>query len=125
MKNLRFTHKIVVPNTKETVDNTDGYFEELSDVKVFTLSQEEFDDLRKDGGLFDAVDEAFGTIIDDCEEDRIESIQVPQAISIVEEFFEKGDSAVASGLQTVHQSLKYAEERGVFWEIINGAELYE
>jgi len=123
MKNLRFTHRIIVPNVKEVVDNAVGYFDELSNVKTFDLSQEEFDDLRKEGGLFDAFDEAFGTIIDDCEEDRIESNEIPQAISVVENFIEEG--TCGSGVQIVWQSLKYAEERGVFWEIINGAELYE
>ena len=125
MKNLRLTHRIIVPNAKEVADNADGYLDELSNVKVFELSQDEFDNLRKIGGLFEAFDAAFGSMIDDCEEDRIASDQIPQALSIVGDFIKKEDSASASGLQIVHRSLKYAEERGVFWEIINGAELYE
>ena len=79
MNKVRFTHKIMVPNHKSKIDRATGYAEEMEDVKVFTLSQEEYDELRREGGLFDIFDSTFGTIIDDCEEDRLSYVQVIQA----------------------------------------------
>ena len=66
MTKIRFTHKIMVPNNKFKIDVANGYAEEMEDVKVFTLSQKEYDELRQDGGLFDLFDSTFGTIIDDA-----------------------------------------------------------
>ena len=64
MKKIRFTHQILVPNDKAKVEAANGYAEEMEDVKIFTLSQAEYYDLRKTGGMFDLFDKTFGTIID-------------------------------------------------------------
>ena len=125
MKKIRFTHKIMVPNDKRGLDEADGYVEEMADVKLFELSQEEYEDLRKAGGLFDAFDANLGTIIDDCEEDRITEDQVLQAITITKQFMENKDLNQTSGAAKVLLSLEHAKEKGVFWEIVNGAETYE
>ena len=123
MDKIRFTHHIMVPNHKAMIDASKGYAEEMKDVKVFALSQEEYEDLRKDGGLFDTFDSAFGTLIDDCEEDRLSNSQVIKAIQLTRKYLEGNGSNVSSGLDTVLQSLEYAKSKDVFWEIVNGAEL--
>jgi|GEM_PF-1933728 len=125
MSKIRFTHKIMVPNHKVKIEAADGYVEEIEDVKVFSLSQEEYDELRREGGLFDIFDSSFGTIIDDCEEDRLSSDQVRQAIELTKKFLEGNASNSATGLGRVLESLMYADTIGVFWEIVNGAEVCE
>lgn len=122
---IKFTHKIAVPNNKAKIETADGYAEEMEDVKIFMLSQEEHDDLRKIGGLFELFDKTFGTIIDDCEEDRLSSDQVIQALEIARRFREEQASSTASGLDKVIHSLEYAKKIGAFWAIINGSELFE
>lgn len=122
---LKMTHRILVPNQSETIERADGYAEELSDATTFELSDREYEDLRKEGGLLDRFDDAFGTIIDDFEEDRIESQDLPQAIEITISFLETWLSYGDSGAEKVLESLKYAEAKSTFWEIINGAELTE
>ena len=97
----------------------------MEDVKVFTLSQKEYDELRQDGGLFDLFDSTFGTIIDDCEEDRLSYDQVIQALEIARRFGNLHSLSITSGLDIVIQSLEYAKIKGVFWEIVNGTELCE
>ena len=123
MNKIRFTHEIMVPNHKTKIDAATSYAEEMEDVKVFTLSQEEYNKLRQEGGLFDLFDSIFGTIIDDCEEDRLSYDQVIQALEITLRFAEGQVSGITPGLDKVIQSLEYAKRIGVFWEIVNGAEL--
>ena len=125
MTKIRFTHKIMVPNNKFKIDVANGYAEEMEDVKVFALSQKEYDELRQDGGLFDLFDSTFGTIIDDCEEDRLSYDQVIQALEIARRFGNLHSLSITSGLDIVIQSLEYAKIKGVFWEIVNGTELCE
>lgn len=125
MRRIRFTHQIIVPNNKAKVETADGYAEEMDDVKVFTLSQAEYDNLRKIGGLFELFDKTFGTIIDDCEEDRLSYDQVIQALEMTRRFENNQTPNATSGLDIVIQSLEYAKSIGVFWEIVNGTELCE
>ena len=125
MNKVRFTHKIMVPNHKSKIDRATGYAEEMEDVKVFTLSQEEYDELRREGGLFDIFDSNFGTIIDDCEEDRLSYVQVIQALEMTRHFRKGQTSNTTLGLDKVALSLEYAKSNGVFWEIVNGAEVCE
>lgn len=125
MRKVRFTHTILVPNSREQVEYADGYYDELSNVTEFSLSHEEYDNFRKEGSLFDDFDHAFGTIIDDCEEDRIESDRISEAIALVRKFMNQTGADSIAGAQTVLESLKYAEEKGAFWEIVNGAKIYE
>ena len=125
MRKIRFTHCIMVPNNKAKVEAADGYAEEMEDVKIFTLSQAEYESLRKTGGLFELFDKTFGTIIDDCEEDRLSYNQVIQALEITRRFENDQTPSAISGLDIVVQSLEYAKSIGVFWEIVNGAELCE
>ena len=123
MRRIRFTHQIMVPNNKSKVEAADGYAEETEDVKIFTLSQAEYDYLRKTGGLFELFDKNFGTIIDDCEEDRLSYDQVVQALEITRRFENDQTPNTTPGLDIVIQSLEYAKSIGVFWEIVNGTEL--
>ena len=125
MNKIRFTHEIMVPNHKSNVDAATGYAEEMKDVKVFTLSQEEYDELRRKDGLFDLFDSTFGTIIDDCEEDRLSFDQVTQALEMTLRFANDQTSGMTPSLDKVIQSLEYAKRIGVFWKIVNGAELCE
>ena len=125
MRRVSFTHQIMVPNSKVKIEAADGYAQEMEDVKIFMLTQEEYDNLRKKGGLFELFDMNFGTIIDDCEEDRLSYDQVIQALEIIRRFKDDQASSIASGLDKVIQSLEYAKRIGVFWEIVNGAELCE
>lgn len=125
MSKIRFTHHIMVPNHKSGIGEAVAYEDEMEDVKIFALSQEEYDELRREGGLFDLFDRTFGTIIDDCEEDRLSCVQVAQALEITKRVKENQPPIITSGLDKVIQSLEYAKRIGVFWEIVNGAELCE
>lgn len=125
MNTIRFTHKIMVPNHKSNADAATGYAEEMEDVKVFTLSQEEYDELRREGGLFDLFDITFGTIIDDCEEDRSSFEQVIQAFEMTLRFANGQTSSITPGPDKVIRSPEHAKRTGVFGEIVNGAELCE
>lgn len=125
MSKIRFTHDIMVSNHKSGMNEAAGYADEMKDVKVFTLSQEEYDELRREGGLFDLFDRTFGTIIDDCEEDRLSCEQAAQALEMAKQLKDHQTSMTASGLDKVIQSLAYAKQTGGFWEIVNGAELCE
>ncbi|MBR2287077.1 MAG: hypothetical protein IJ865_02470 [Clostridia bacterium] len=125
MSRVRFTHQIMVPNHKSKIDAADGYADEMADVTVFTLSQEEYDALRQEGGIFDLFDHTFGTVIDDCEEDRLTYDQVIQALELTRHCKRNQSSMLTSGLDKVTLSLEYAKQVGVFWEIVNGAEMCE
>lgn len=123
MSTLHFTHNIVVPNSAARVASADGYFEEIADVKEFMLTQDEYDILRKNKGLFDVYDRNFGTIIDDCEEDRIETSDIEKAIRLTRKFIAKmNDEAEKSAAIKVCEALQYAQEKGVFCEFVNSCE---
>lgn len=123
MSTLYFTHSIVVPNDAAKVALADGYYEEIADVKEFALTQDEYDILRKNKGLFDVYDQNFGTIIDDCEEDRIEASDIYKAINLTEKFISKiRDEDEKSAATKVYMALQYAQEKGVFCEFVNGCE---
>lgn len=114
MSKIRFTHDMIVPNQKSRIEGAAGYADEMEDVKVFTLSQKEYDELRREGGLFDLFDCTFGTIIDDCEEDGLSYNQVAQALEMTKQFKDKQTSINTSGLDKVIQSLEYARQIGGF-----------
>lgn len=125
MKKIQLTHTIYVPNNKTQITKADGYEEELSEVTTYQLSEEEYESLREAGGLFDLFDCAFGTMIDDFEEDRIESQDIPQATEMTRTYIDSHADQNLPGAWKVLESLEYAKKVGVFWEIINRAELVE
>ena len=53
------------------------------------------------------------------------NVIVALAIGLTKNFMKKNPQSHTSGLEKVPDSLEYAENNGVFWEIINGVELYE
>lgn len=121
-----FTHKIVVPISSETIKNADGYFEELDEASEFEFSQEEYDSLRKNGGVYDAFDEEFHTIIADCEEERISEVEIDIAQKIVNSFIEKKpESTESSALQKLKEALQYAKIRKVYCMIVGGVKVLE
>lgn len=122
--NVQFTHKVIVPKNAEIVRNADGYFESLADASEFVFSQEEYDALRKSGGVYDSFDKTFGTIIADCEEDRIEATDIERAWNTVKLFLEKTtDTTEATALQKLEEALLVAKERRVFCELVSGIKI--
>lgn len=123
MEALHFTHQILVPDSAEQVSRADGYFEELANALVFSFTQNEYDLLRRSGGLFDVYDKKFGTIIDDCEEDRILQQDVDRALNYTCEFLSRlSDPAECSAVARVCEALQFARNRNVFCEFVNGLE---
>ena len=125
MQKFVLTHRIYVPSVNDSFSKANSYYQELQNAEVFDLSQDEYNTLRKTGGLFDSYDSAFGTLIDDCEEDRIEEDQVSQAIRITTDYLSKATANEMPAVSKILDSLKLASKNGVFWEIVNGAELRE
>lgn len=123
MNELCFTHQILVPDNAEKVRQADGYFDELSDAAVFSFTQDEYDLLRRNGGLFDIFDRRFGTIIDDCEEDRILEADIDKALKYTCEFLSGiSDPAECAAVTRVREALQYAKDCSVFCEFVNGLE---
>lgn len=125
MKKIQITHTIYVPNNKAQIAKASGYKEELSDVTTYQLSEEGYESLREAEGLFDLFDRTFGTMIDDFEEDRIESQDIAKAIEITRIFLDAHEDKGVSGVWKVLESLEYAKNVDIFWEIVNQAELVE
>ena len=113
-----FVYYINVPINEKGVEELDTYDEEMKNVKTFELSSEEYEVLRKPDGLFQKFDNAFGTIIDICEEERINNENLDLAIQFASELRRKRCSDVLkNGLDKILESLTLAAEVGLFWEI--------
>ncbi len=126
MIHSRFTYIMNVPRDAEQVRNADGYFEEMSNVEPFELTKDEYDYLRVYNGMFDVFDEKFGTIIEECEEERIEAKDIGEALEVASEYAKKAKSEMElNAVNKVITALKVAKERGVFLEFDNGSVLDE
>jgi hypothetical protein len=113
-----YVYYINVPLNEEGMKEFESYDEEMPNVETFELVKEEYDLLRKKGGLFDKLDAELGIIIAVCEEERIEFSQLEKAITITETYCKKKLSEQekkACGI--IAESLKTAKNSGTFWEI--------
>ena len=117
MNNSEIDYIMNVPRDAEQVRNADGYFEEMSNVEPFELTQEEYDYLLVYNGMFDVFDARFGTIIDEYEEERIEAKDIGEALEVASEYAKKAKKEMElSAVNKVITALKIAKERGVFLE---------
>lgn len=114
---LYFMH---VPRDAEQVRNADGYFEEMSNVETFELTQEEFDYLDFTNRMFKAFDKEFNLIIMECEEDTIEAEDINKALEIAIKYSQKASTEMElSAVNKVITALKFAKERGTILEFDN------
>ena len=113
-----FVYYMNVPLNKIGIEEFEGYDEEMSNVKTFELTQEEYDILRQPKGLFQEFDERFGTIIDVCEEERIVNENLKEALQSANKMLKKQKKDIAEkAIKKVIDSLECAIQAGTFWEI--------
>lgn len=113
-----FVFYMHVPLNETGINEFDNYDEEMHNVKTFELSQEEYEALRQPKGLFEKFDEKFGTIIDVCEEERIDKVNLAEALQLTNKLLEKHknettDRALKKGID----SLECAIQADTFWKI--------
>ncbi len=109
---------INVPLNEKGVIEFEQNDDNMPNVKSYNLTEDEYIALRKKGGLFDKFDDSFGTIIDICEEERINLEDIPKAIMIVEKYKQKTrDSITLEGAYKILESLNVALQSKTFWEI--------
>ncbi len=113
-----FVYYMNVPLNKTGVEEFEGYDEEMPNVKTFELTQEEYDVLRQPKGLFHVFDDKFGTIIDVCEEERIDNENLNEALQYANKMLsKKKDDITDKAIKKVIDSLECAIKAGTFWEI--------
>ena len=113
-----FVYYINVPLNEAGIEEFETYSEEMPNVKTFELTQEEYEVLRQPKSLFQIFDEKFGTIIDVCEEERIEEANLAEALQLAIKLVEKhSDALIVRATQKVIDSLKCAIDAETFWEI--------
>lgn len=112
-----FVYYINVPMNEKGIKEFENYDEEMSNVKTFELTEDEYVSLRtgKDS-LFSKFDEKLGTIIDVCEEERIDSKKLLEANELISDHKAKSD-VEKSALEKVAASIKLAIDSKTFWEI--------
>lgn len=81
-----FVYNMNVPLNEAGILEFESYNEEMANVSTFELKEEEYDQLRRKGGLFEQFDYRLNTIIDVCEEERIDYNQIPEAILLTESY---------------------------------------
>lgn len=113
-----FVYYINVPVNDAGIAEFENYDDVMENVKTFELTKDEYEYLRKPGGLFQVYDERFGTLIDVCEEERIENENLKEALRFAYKIFDKCKSEIAEiALRKVIDSLKCAIQADSFWEI--------
>lgn len=113
-----FVYYMNVPLNESGISEFEGYDEEMSNVKTFSLTQEEYEALRQPKGLFQEFDDKFGIIIDVCEEERINNEDLSEALLTARKRLSRKNEAVTErGIQKVIESLECAIMAGTFWEI--------
>ncbi len=113
-----FVYYLNVPINDSGISEFEGCSEEMPNVRTFELTEDEYLFLRKPNGLFQKFDSEFGTIIDVCEEERLDFVNLLKAIEYTEKAIKKAKQEVKiSALSKVKDSLKLAKESGTFWEI--------
>lgn len=113
-----FVYYMNVPLNSVGIEEFEGYDEELSNVKTFELTQEEYEALRQPKGLFQIFDEKFGIFIDVCEEERIDKDNLREALKNANKMYGKHKNDVTDkAIKKVIDSLECAINAGTFWEI--------
>ncbi len=113
-----FVYYLNVPQNITGIEEFENYNEEMPNVKTFELTQEEYEILRRPKGLFQIFDEKFGTIIGVCEEERIGSDDLEEALQLANTMLSKQKNDLAiKAIGKVIDSLKSAIEAETFWEI--------
>lgn len=113
-----FVYYINVPLNKTGIKEFENYDEIMSNVKTYELTKEEYEYLRQPKGVFQSFDERFGTIIDVCEEERIEYENLEEALKITNKVFQKQNDKLAErALKKVIDSIERAIKSETFWEI--------
>ncbi len=112
-----FAHYINVPMNEKGIEEFESYAEEMANVKTFELTEKEYTSLRsgKDS-IFSKFDEKLGTIIDACEEERIDLDKLSEAYELVSKHKPKTDTE-KTALSKVRESVKLAIDSKTFWEI--------
>ena len=104
-----FVFYMNVPLNETGINEFDNYNEEMHNVKTFELSQEEYEALRQPKGLIEKFDEKFGTIIDVCEEERIDKVNLAEALQLTNKLLEKHKNETTDrALKKVIDSLECA-----------------
>ena len=118
----KFRYEINVPQQKNVFPGA-SYEQEMTDTDMFLLTDAEYDFLRHNSGIFDSFDKSFGTIIDDCEEDRIEDHYIEEAIILVDDYCKKHEeNKNHPAILKLYKALKLAYSRNVFLEFDNTIE---
>ena len=113
-----YVYYLNVPLNEKGIREFETYDEIGANVKTFELTEEEFTSLFRRGKLFDILDKKYDTIIDRCEEERIEFKDLADAVLTVEQYLQKvKDPIEKSATKKVLESLKLALDSNTFWEI--------
>ncbi len=112
-----FVYYINVPTNEEGIKEFENYDEDMSNVKTFELTEDEYISLRAgEDALFGKFDEKLGTIIDVCEEERIDFDKLLEASDLISNHKSKTEIE-KTALLKVSESIKLAIDSKTFWEI--------
>ncbi len=111
-----FVYFINVPMNEKGIEEFESYDEIMSNVKTFELTEGEYMALRVKGGLFAKFDKKFGTIIDVCEEERIDYEDIETAVDITNNHKPKNEIE-RGAIEVIKESLGLALNAHTFWEI--------
>jgi hypothetical protein len=114
-----FAYYINVPLNENGIAELESYDKDMKNVRTFELTESEYECLRKKNGVFEQFDSKFGTIIDVCEEERIDISNIDSALEISRVFKSKGrkNSENSAAYTKLIESLETAKCAGTFWEI--------
>lgn len=113
-----YKYYINVPINQQGVEEFESYSEVSQNIKTYELTENEFDVLRKKNGLFSIFKKELGTIIDYCEEERIECEQLDYAIALTSNYLDKViERSEKDVCVALLELLKTAKASGTFLEI--------
>lgn len=113
-----FVYYINVPMNQKGIDEFENYESEMPNVQSAELTEDEFYFLRKQNGLFSRFDDECGTIIDTCEEERIEFEYLDNAIQATKDFLKQtSDEKEKKLFNKILELLNLAKNSNTFFEI--------
>ncbi|MDB2102154.1 hypothetical protein PMW00_03865 [Clostridium paraputrificum] len=83
-----------IPLNKKGIEDLEYGVEESNNIKVIMLGDSEFEELYKENGIFDIINEECNLLIDDFESERIPKEKIQYCLNIVDDKYTKFKEAL-------------------------------
>ena len=111
MKSYPKIYFINVPINQQGIEERESWDELMPNVRTFELTTTEYDRLIK---VFNVWNKAFDLFIDSFEEEEMQAEDVPEALSLLDEFINKSDSSeFLAAVQKLKSGLQLAVDLGM------------